>query len=76
MFPGSFPIFKLILLGPLRQLSASDRHCGSVEPLESEHWADPLVNSTMVLFDEIVQVCWLGSIGDAERPHRFCSPIV
>ena len=66
---GQLSDLKLILLAPLRQFNASDRHCGNVESLESEHWADPLVNSTMVLFDELVQV--FAGVGDAERPHRF-----
>jgi hypothetical protein len=40
----------------VRKLNSGDCHSSSIESLESEHWTDPLFNSAMVLFDDIVQV--------------------
>ena len=48
----------------LRQLDSANGDCRVVESFESQHRPDPLLDSAVVLFDEIVQVL--------ARPH-FCS---
>src|SRR5215471_3998689 len=47
---------ELTLLDLLRQLDSADGDCRVVEAFESQHRPDPLFDSAVVLFDEIVQV--------------------
>jgi hypothetical protein len=38
----------------LHKLDAADRHCCALEPLESEHRSDPMLDAPMVLFNHVI----------------------
>jgi hypothetical protein len=54
-FP-ELPCLELTLFDLLRQLDSANGDCRVVESFESQHRPNPLFDSAVVLFDEIVQV--------------------
>jgi hypothetical protein len=46
--------FKLMLLNLLYKFDAADRDCPSVEPFEAKHRSHPLLDSPMILLDNVV----------------------
>jgi hypothetical protein len=50
------PCVELTLLDLLRQLDSANGDCRVVESFESQHRPNPLFDSAVVLFDEIVQI--------------------
>jgi hypothetical protein len=80
-FPGpELSGLELTLLDLLRQLDSANGDCRVVESFESQHRPNPLFDSAVVLFDEIVQIfgrysttslMWHSSIVPSSRPGRL-----
>ena len=48
--------FELTFPDPMHEFDAGDRRCGLAEMLEAEHWTEPKLDGSMILFDQIVQI--------------------
>jgi hypothetical protein len=56
IFDAKLAEFELTLPDPVHEFDAGDRRRCSTETLEAEHWTEPQLDRSVILFDPIIQI--------------------
>src|SRR5580693_9121537 len=56
VFDAKLAEFELTLPDPVHEFDAGDRRRCSTETLEAEHWTEPQLDRSVILFDPIIQI--------------------